>query len=272
MNLFGTMERIELALGRHPQAIGRELVETLQRLNPPSLKALWESRRVRRAGAATCGRGSCRSAPVRRSWRRRGSPPCPMSRAGPATAGASSPSVPPSPRTPQRPAQLRSLPAADLRRRDDRHALAEHEGRARASLRGRARGSAAGGRGGAGRRSDPDARGDPAAAGGHGRARLRRVPARRRDRLVPGTIDRPSGCPANAEFILEGVVPAGRAPARRPVRRSFRSLLRGRRLPGVPPPPGHPPARSRSIPPRWSASRRRRTRHGRSRWARWSDR
>jgi 4-hydroxy-3-polyprenylbenzoate decarboxylase len=45
MNLFGTMERIELALGRHPQSIGSELVETLQRLNPPSLKSLWESRR-----------------------------------------------------------------------------------------------------------------------------------------------------------------------------------------------------------------------------------
>jgi 4-hydroxy-3-polyprenylbenzoate decarboxylase len=45
MNLFGTMERIELALGRHPQAIGSELVATLQRLNPPSLAALWQSRR-----------------------------------------------------------------------------------------------------------------------------------------------------------------------------------------------------------------------------------
>jgi 4-hydroxy-3-polyprenylbenzoate decarboxylase len=45
MNLFGTMERIELALGRHPRSIGSELVETLQRLNPPSLKSLWESRR-----------------------------------------------------------------------------------------------------------------------------------------------------------------------------------------------------------------------------------
>jgi 4-hydroxy-3-polyprenylbenzoate decarboxylase len=44
MNLFGAMDRIELALGRHPQAIGTELVETLQRLNPPSLKAMWQSR------------------------------------------------------------------------------------------------------------------------------------------------------------------------------------------------------------------------------------
>ena len=45
MNLFGTMDRIELALGRHPQAIGSELVDTLQRLNPPSLASFWRSRR-----------------------------------------------------------------------------------------------------------------------------------------------------------------------------------------------------------------------------------
>jgi menaquinone biosynthesis decarboxylase len=45
MNLFGTMQRVELALGRHPQAIGAELVETLQRLNPPSFSSLWGARR-----------------------------------------------------------------------------------------------------------------------------------------------------------------------------------------------------------------------------------
>ncbi|HET9513752.1 MAG TPA: UbiD family decarboxylase domain-containing protein, partial [Gemmatimonadales bacterium] len=45
MNLFGTMQRVELALGRHPQAIGAELVETLQRLNPPSFASLWGARR-----------------------------------------------------------------------------------------------------------------------------------------------------------------------------------------------------------------------------------
>jgi 4-hydroxybenzoate decarboxylase subunit C len=44
MNLFGAADRIELALGRHPQAIGVELVETLQRLNPPSVRSLWTSR------------------------------------------------------------------------------------------------------------------------------------------------------------------------------------------------------------------------------------
>lgn len=44
MNLFGSMDRIEIALGRHPQEIGAELVTTLQRLNPPSLKSLWQSR------------------------------------------------------------------------------------------------------------------------------------------------------------------------------------------------------------------------------------
>src|SRR5918994_407746 len=44
MNLFGAQDRIELALGRPPQAIGSELVKPLQRLNPPSLRAMWASR------------------------------------------------------------------------------------------------------------------------------------------------------------------------------------------------------------------------------------
>ncbi len=46
MNLFGSMKRIELALGRHPQEIGEELVQTVQRLNPPSLQGFWQSRRL----------------------------------------------------------------------------------------------------------------------------------------------------------------------------------------------------------------------------------
>lgn len=45
-NLFGTMDRVELALGRHPQEIGRDLVDALQRLNPPSLGALWGARKL----------------------------------------------------------------------------------------------------------------------------------------------------------------------------------------------------------------------------------
>ena len=45
-NLFGTMDRMELALGHHPQAIGSELVDALQRLNPPSLGALWGARKL----------------------------------------------------------------------------------------------------------------------------------------------------------------------------------------------------------------------------------
>ena len=52
INLFGSMSRIELALGRHPQEIGEELVETFDRLNPPSLKGLWASRRVLWRGLA----------------------------------------------------------------------------------------------------------------------------------------------------------------------------------------------------------------------------
>lgn len=44
MNLFGSGRRIELALGRHPQQIGEELLGLIQRLNPPSLKAFWAAR------------------------------------------------------------------------------------------------------------------------------------------------------------------------------------------------------------------------------------
>ncbi len=46
MNLYGSDRRMELALGRPPEAIGRELIETFQRLNPPSLGKFWELRRT----------------------------------------------------------------------------------------------------------------------------------------------------------------------------------------------------------------------------------
>ena len=46
MNLFGTMERVREALGRDPSEIGRELLQTVERLNPPTLQAIWENRQV----------------------------------------------------------------------------------------------------------------------------------------------------------------------------------------------------------------------------------
>lgn len=46
MNLFGTMERVQAALGREPAEIGHELLNTVQRLNPPSFKGFWDSRRT----------------------------------------------------------------------------------------------------------------------------------------------------------------------------------------------------------------------------------
>src|SRR5438093_3141411 len=46
MNLFGTMERVRAALGREPAEIGNELIQAFQRLNPPSLKGLWDSRDI----------------------------------------------------------------------------------------------------------------------------------------------------------------------------------------------------------------------------------
>ena len=41
INLFGTEERVELALGRKPREVGEELVEIFQKLNPPSLRSLF---------------------------------------------------------------------------------------------------------------------------------------------------------------------------------------------------------------------------------------
>lgn len=44
MNLFGTMERIRMALGRDPAEIGGELLRTAQSINPPSVRKLWDNR------------------------------------------------------------------------------------------------------------------------------------------------------------------------------------------------------------------------------------
>ncbi|MCL4246152.1 MAG: UbiD family decarboxylase, partial [Candidatus Dadabacteria bacterium] len=41
MNLFGTEERVELALGRKPREVGEELVELFHKVNPPSLKSFF---------------------------------------------------------------------------------------------------------------------------------------------------------------------------------------------------------------------------------------
>lgn len=44
INIFGTERRIEMALGRHPAAIGEMLVDLVESLNPPSLSRLWSKR------------------------------------------------------------------------------------------------------------------------------------------------------------------------------------------------------------------------------------
>src|SRR5215831_15973696 len=50
MNLFGTMDRVRTALGREPAQIGNELILAFQKVNPPSLRGMWESRGlIRRA-------------------------------------------------------------------------------------------------------------------------------------------------------------------------------------------------------------------------------
>ena len=63
MNLFGTPARVHAALGGDPLTIGHKLLTAVQTLNPPSLKGLWKSRdivkrvlftRPRRVRSASC--------------------------------------------------------------------------------------------------------------------------------------------------------------------------------------------------------------------------
>lgn len=44
MNLFGTMDRVKMAVGREPASVAEELLTTIQSVNPPSLAGLWEAR------------------------------------------------------------------------------------------------------------------------------------------------------------------------------------------------------------------------------------
>jgi UbiD family decarboxylase len=44
MNLFGTRHRVQTALGRDPVTIGDELLNAVRKINPPTLRGLWESR------------------------------------------------------------------------------------------------------------------------------------------------------------------------------------------------------------------------------------
>ena len=52
MNLFGTMDRVRIALGREPAEIGHELLTTAERVNPPTLHGLWQSRSMLRRALA----------------------------------------------------------------------------------------------------------------------------------------------------------------------------------------------------------------------------
>jgi len=58
MNLFGTMDRVRAAIGREPGEVAAELLQTLERVNPPSISGLWQSRR-------TLWKGLRASVPVR---------------------------------------------------------------------------------------------------------------------------------------------------------------------------------------------------------------
>ena len=50
MNLFGTMNRVKSALGRDPAEIGDELIKGARSFNPGSLKSIWQSRALLRRG------------------------------------------------------------------------------------------------------------------------------------------------------------------------------------------------------------------------------
>jgi len=53
INLFAGERRLEAALGRHPAEIGQEIGAAIERLNPPSLRGVWQSRSfLRRAASA----------------------------------------------------------------------------------------------------------------------------------------------------------------------------------------------------------------------------
>lgn len=44
INLFGSERRIEMALGRHPGEIGEKLLKLVENLNPPTIGAIWSQR------------------------------------------------------------------------------------------------------------------------------------------------------------------------------------------------------------------------------------
>ena len=44
VNLLGTIERIEIGLGRHPEEIGEGLLKFFEDVNPPSLRSVWRNR------------------------------------------------------------------------------------------------------------------------------------------------------------------------------------------------------------------------------------
>lgn len=52
MNLFGTSERVRLALGREPGEVAVELLTALEKVNPPTLAGLWSARETIRRGLA----------------------------------------------------------------------------------------------------------------------------------------------------------------------------------------------------------------------------
>ena len=141
-NLFGTARRAELAFGERPLRLVRRLVELAETLLPPTPAKLWGARDV--ALRAAQGRHAAAWRTVPSSSRHRD---VRLDRlpahdvAGPRTAGRSSRcrSSTPSIRS-TRGHNLGHVPHAGARRRDDRHALADRQGRRLPLPRGRGAG------------------------------------------------------------------------------------------------------------------------------------
>lgn len=81
INVLGSRKRIEMALGREPGAIGEEIITFVERLSPPSLRALWSlrgtARRLLAGRLKPVRRGVCqevvegpdlRALPVLKCW------------------------------------------------------------------------------------------------------------------------------------------------------------------------------------------------------------
>ena len=259
MNLYGSARRMELALGRPPEAIGRELIETFQRLNPPSLGKFWELRATLLRARFLRPR-MVRRAPVQEVVEppRLDRLPEPLELA----AGRRAASSPSGPRSPHNPANgVRNFGLYRLQVFDEKTTGMHWQ-----SMKG-----------GRGHHHEAERLGQPLEAavvlGGDPMTMLSAILPLPEDfdelglagflrgratEFVRGRSISTAGAGQRRVRARRGGA-AGRAADGGPLRRSLRPLLRGLALPGVPREDGHPPAGRHLSRAPSSASRRRKT-------------